>query len=61
MKFGWKPESDKETPPIPLCFGLVKYKLEQFNYPKVIYVGPRFINSFKVHEEFANKQLRLPV
>lgn len=40
MKFGWKPEADKDAPPIPLCFGLVKHNLEQFNYQKVLYVGP---------------------
>jgi len=28
QKFGWKPDADKDTPPIPLCFGLIKYNLE---------------------------------
>lgn len=50
MQFGWKPQADKDIPPIPFCFGLVYYNLEQFNYPKVLYVGPRFSNSYKMHE-----------
>jgi hypothetical protein len=25
---GWKPQADKEIPPIPFCFGLVAYNLE---------------------------------
>lgn len=34
MQFGWKPEADKEIPPIPLCFGLISYHdaLQTFNY-----------------------------
>ena len=55
MQFGWKPEADKEIPPIPLCFGLVGYNLEQFHYQKVLYIGPRYPNTYKVHEQFANK------
>lgn len=61
MQFGWKPQADKEIPPIPFCFGLVNYNLEQFNYPKALYVGPRFTNSYKMHEQYANKQMRLPI
>ena len=61
MQFGWKPQADKEIPPIPFCFGLVHYNLEQFNYPKVLYVGTRFKNSYKMHESFANKAMKLPI
>ena len=61
MKFGWKPEADKEIPPIPLCFGLLRHDLTQFKYQKVLYLGPRYSNSYKMHEKFANKQLKLPV
>ena len=61
MQFGWRPQADKEIPPIPLVFGLVYYNLEQFNYPKVLYVGPRFTNSYKMHEQYANKLMKLPI
>lgn len=61
MQFGWKPQADKDIPPIPLCFGLVYYNLEQFNYPKVLYVGPRYKNSYKMHEQYANKLMKLPI
>lgn len=61
MVDGWKPQADKEIPPIPFCFGLVNYNLEQFNYPKVLYVGPRFKNSYKMHEQYANKLMKLPI
>ena len=50
MQFGWKPEADKEIPPIPLCFGLIQYNLEQFNYQKVLYLGPRYKNTYNLHE-----------
>lgn len=55
MWFGWKPEADKEIPPIPLCFGLISYDLDQFNYRRIAYIGPRYSNSYKLHEQFANK------
>lgn len=28
MVDGWKPQADKEIPPIPFCFGLIAYNLE---------------------------------
>lgn len=61
MQFGWKPQADKDIPPIPMCFGLVHYNLEQFNYPRVLYVGPRFQNSYKMHEQYGNKLMKLPI
>lgn len=44
--------------PIPLCFGLVEYNLDDLIKPeKILYLGPRYQNSIKLHERFANKVL----
>jgi hypothetical protein len=61
MKFGWKPEADKEIPPIPLCFGLTSYDIESLNNEKVVYEGVRYKNSYLLHEAYANKQIETPV
>jgi hypothetical protein len=60
--FGWKPTAGKsDIAPIPLCFGLVEYNLEDLIKPeKLVYLGPRYQNSFKVHEKYANKSFQIP-
>lgn len=55
--FGWRPQAGKlEIAPIPLCFGLVEYNVDDLIKPdKIVYMGPRYQNSFKMHERFANQ------
>lgn len=60
--FGWRPTAGKmDTPPIPLCFGLVEYNTDDLiRAEKIIYLGPRYQNSFKVHESYANQTFQVP-
>lgn len=55
--FGWKPKPMKiENSPIPLCFGLVEYNLDEaINTDNLIYLGPRHKTTHKMHERYANK------
>ena len=55
--FGWKPKpTSVEISPIPLCFGLVQYNTHDLiRAEKLLYLGPRYQTSFKLHERFANK------
>ena len=59
--FGWKPKPVKhEVTPIPLCFSLVEYNTEDVIRPdRIIYLGPRYLNSLKVHESFCNRSTQL--
>ena len=46
-----------ENPPIPLCFSLVEYNLtDVIKMSRVIFLGPRFQNSLKMHEKYSNRQ-----
>lgn len=60
--FGWRPTAGKmDIPPIPLCFGLVEYNLDDLiRGEKIVYLGPRYQNSFKVHENYSNKTWQMP-
>ena len=55
--FGWKPVAEKmEIPPIPLCFGLAHYNTDEIIAPdQILYLGPRYKNSYKVHEAYADQ------
>jgi hypothetical protein len=55
--FGWKPKPVKnENAPIPLCFGLVEYNLDEvIGQDNLVYLGPRHKTTFKLHERYANK------
>ena len=43
MRFGWRPQVQaSQNPPIPLCFGLVHYNIQEvFRENLIIYIGPR--------------------
>mgnify|MGYP001060124788 CR=1 FL=1 len=60
--FGWKPTAGKlDITPIPLCFGLVEYNINELILPeKIVYLGARYQNSFKIHENYANKTIKMP-
>ena len=57
--FGWKPKADKmDIPPIPLCFATVQYNTDDLIKPeRIVYIGPHYQNSFKLHEKYANQKL----
>lgn len=59
--FGWKPQpTQNDSTPIPLCYGLVEYNLDDLIKPeKIIYLGARYANSLKLHEAYANKQVKV--
>jgi hypothetical protein len=42
--FGWRPSAGKlDIPPVPLCFGLVEYNIDDLIKPeKIVYMGPRY-------------------
>lgn len=42
--FGWRPSAGKlDIPPIPLCFGLVEYNIDDLIKPeKILYLGQRY-------------------
>jgi hypothetical protein len=42
--FGWRPQAGKlDIPPIPLCFGLVEYNIDDLiKSEKIVYMGPRY-------------------
>lgn len=60
--FGWRPKENKvEIPPIPLCFGLVEYNIDEVIKPEfILFLGVRYQNSFQIHERFSNKTLHIP-
>jgi len=60
--FGWRPKENKvEIPPIPLCFGLIEYNIEDVIKPEMIlFLGARYQNTFQIHERFSNKTLQIP-
>jgi hypothetical protein len=42
--------------PIPLCFGLVNYNIDDLIKPeKIVYLGPRHQDSIKLLSAYANK------
>lgn len=60
--FGWRPTAGKlDIPPIPLCFGLIEYNIDDLiKAEKIVYLGARYQNSFKMHENYANKSVKMP-
>ena len=58
MKFGWKPQISKGTPPIPLYFDFIEHPYWEFEEnDQIIYYGFRPKTSFELHERFSNKSL----
>ncbi|CDW76472.1 zinc carboxypeptidase family protein [Stylonychia lemnae] len=61
MAFGWKPQIDCQSPPIPLYFDFVDHPLHLYSLEKgkdiLIYQEKRPKDSFQVHKQFSNKWL----
>ena len=66
MKFGWKPEVKTSHPPIPLYFDFVEHNLSLYNFGEsaeevetdtLVYQGQRFVDSYKMHKQYANSQV----
>lgn len=56
MKFGWRPEVEVSTPPVPLYFDFLPHPFEEFRpEDRIIYNGFRPTTSFQLHEEYSNK------
>lgn len=56
MKFGWKPNITKGTPPIPLYFDFLEHPFWEFkDEDLVLYYGFRPKTSFEMHEQFSNR------
>jgi hypothetical protein len=57
MKFGWRPEVDVSTPPVPLFFDFLSHPYDEFRgEDKIVYNGFRPKTSFQLHEEYSNKK-----
>lgn len=60
MRLGWRPKGDNVfVAPIPLYydFGDVSHENGEGDGCALIYLGPRYNNSIKVHHAFASKSL----
>jgi len=56
MKFGWRPEVEVSTPPVPLYFDFLAHPYDEFrNEDLIVYNGFRPTTSYQMHEEFSNK------
>ena len=58
IKMGWRPKGDNiSVAPIPLYFDFGDALISAESKKPPIYLGPRFSNAMKVHEEFACQKL----
>lgn len=58
IKMGWRPKGDNIfVAPIPLYYDFGDAQISKESKKAPLYLGPRFSNSIKVHEEFACQNL----
>lgn len=64
MQFGWRPEVKTSHPPIPLYFDFIEHNFGPYNFGEdiersdvFIYQEQRLVDSYKMHKQYANKQL----
>eukprot|EP00347_Sterkiella_histriomuscorum_P020582 403337255 len=67
MVFGWKPQIECSSPPIPLYFDFVEHNLSIYDFENrsdkidiIVYQELRSKDSFQLHKRFSNKMLCEP-